>query len=396
MQPDFNTRYIAAVDNPQKHFTIDIETDLVSADRSTNIYNKPPEFVMGGIKVSNNFPVATMEQERSYAQALSAGINGDCLIIGHNVCFDLMPLNGFMNEYVNRVLLWDTQLAEYLISGQTKSKQTLKELAQHYNTEHQKDDEVGDMIREGISPKDIPVDVLTKYLQADVATTYDIFLCQREQLLHSHSPNLPMNRVIEQMRYLSNTHLASCQGFAVDLKRADKILAGLDQDAGLLEYTICHKMANIFEGKLVPNPASVAQWKAILYGGELKYSERVQTGEVYKTGTKAGQPKTKLVTKTLILKGIYCGANPPTKNASEETLKFIVEHAASPDLKTLLLNLLDLRTLHKERQTYYEGYMGYARQHPRETINSQYNHTITPTGRISSSKPNLQNIKGED
>lgn len=396
MSQEYNQLYTEAVDDSRKHFTIDIETDLVSSLKSTNIYNTPPEFVMGGIKVGNVNPsVAVITSERVYAQTLAAGIHGGCLIIGHNVCFDLMPLNGHMQDYIGRIFLWDTQLAEYLISGQTKQKQTLKELAQHYGTEWQKDDEVGDKIREGISPKDMPRDLVEDYLRADVETTYEVFTKQLEYMNSPHVRRKQRMNLIEQMRYLATTHLASCQGFAVDLRRASRILSRLDQDVGLLEYGIEQEMSNIFSGVVLPNPASATQWNAILYGGNLKYQVREHTGESYKTGLKAGQPKTKIVSKVLELKGMS-DVKPAVKNTSEDTLRHISTATKNKDLRTLLMNLLDLRTLYKERQTYYEGYMEFARRHPRGTINSQYNHVLTPTGRISSSKPNLQNIKGED
>ena len=60
--------------------------------------------------------------------------------------------------------------------------------------------------------------------------------------------------------------------------------------------------------------------------------------------------------------------------------------------KGLCCDLLDLRQLMKSASTYFDPYIERAilgRVHP------SYNHTIAQTGRLTSSKPNMQNISGK-
>lgn len=58
----------------------------------------------------------------------------------------------------------------------------------------------------------------------------------------------------------------------------------------------------------------------------------------------------------------------------------------------IVASILEYRTLAKLKSTYADGLAGFIG--PDGRIHSTFNQTITATGRISSTEPNLQNISG--
>jgi DNA polymerase I-like protein with 3'-5' exonuclease and polymerase domains len=153
------------------------------------------------------------------------------------------------------------------------------------------------------------------------------------------------------------------------------------------------------------NPNSTDHLCCLFFGGELKDREQIKVG-VYKTGQKCGREKYKWQEKIVIIKGL--GLKPPKSfltpkgniSLNEKNLSLIAAkkgHIAAE----IASKILELRKLLKEISTYYEGMEELIHNHD-SCIHGHFSHCGydnngdtrggTSTGRLSSYRPNLQNL----
>jgi DNA polymerase I-like protein with 3'-5' exonuclease and polymerase domains len=144
------------------------------------------------------------------------------------------------------------------------------------------------------------------------------------------------------------------------------------------------------------NPSSVDHLNAFLYGGVLSFRRKVPDG-VYKTGTRKGQPKEKWETYEVTLpqrckpikgtelkkEGLY--------SVDDSTIKRL---KGAKDIRDLILTRA---VLQKRLTAYYRGLDELITEHnwKKDKLHGVLNQCVARTGRLSSSKPNLQNFDGE-
>jgi hypothetical protein len=142
----------------------------------------------------------------------------------------------------------------------------------------------------------------------------------------------------------------------------------------------------------------------LLWGGHVKTKrQEIQRDEedndiIYKTGKRAGEVKMKWETGDVLIEGL---ADETTKaffikkgwetKGGASTLKHIQKYG-SPEAKELALEIIEIRKINKSISTYFKPYIDFEID---GKIHPNYNHNITQTGRLSSSKPNMQNISGK-
>jgi len=158
---------------------------------------------------------------------------------------------------------------------------------------------------------------------------------------------------------------------------------------------ISNKLKSIYPDVPI-NFASGDQLSAFLYGGTIT-EERKEFAGYTKTGKNVGKPRYKIVEIQHTLPRIYTPL-PKTEmkkagvySTSQDTLlklKGDKEH---------LNFLLELAKLEKLNGTYYKGLVSLAEEHhwPDGYLHGTFNQTVARTGRLSSSKPNLQNFSNE-
>ena len=153
------------------------------------------------------------------------------------------------------------------------------------------------------------------------------------------------------------------------------------------------------------NPNSSSQVATALWGGQVKVPVDVEVlgedGEPirYKSGDKKGQIKTK---KGFSMETVQPLVSQDTidlfnnrgwdKNASAQALMYIQKYDEG-DAVEFAQDITGLRHINKTINTYYKPYIDFAVS---ETIHPTYNHCITQTGRLSSSKPNMQNMNNKE
>ena len=376
--------FIDAIEK-NRYIVIDSETTLINKDKS--IYSEVPEFILAVKYTADKGQFIAYVSQATY----QLGVFGSPhqIIVGHNLSYDLLQTGYGYTDLPRNFIYWDTAIAAYELSGQTRTFPSLEESAEAYGIKATKDSTVSEMIKGGICPKDIPQNMLFDYCRQDVILTSLLFEKQ-----FSHFIRLPrnlQNLILERMDYRINTHLMSMNGMYMDkLEMTSQIEVLTEQAAAYEDLLVAHMSARLPEMSVLEiNPSSTKQLEHVLYGGTYTVKRDVPTGEVYKTGPKAGTPKTRKEDITYnVTTPIYPGP-PASRTTKEEDLKKLPGSA-------FVDALLTYRGIMKELNTYFIGYMAAGREEGiYNVINTEFKHTITPTGRISSTKPNIQNLTGD-
>lgn len=144
------------------------------------------------------------------------------------------------------------------------------------------------------------------------------------------------------------------------------------------------------------NFASNDHLSAFLYGGTVKEDGKEHIG-FFKSGAKAGQPKYKNIVIEHKLPRIY---TPLKGSEMAKEGNFAVDESTLRKLrgnKKIVDMVLELGKLQKLNGTYYKGLVELRKEMNWEDgiLHGQFNQTTAQTGRLSSSKPNLQNFASE-
>lgn len=301
------------------------------------------------------------------------------LLVGHNVKFDAL----YTYRGTNTVLptLWDTQLAEYLLTGQQEKYASLDSLIVKYvGAASVKDSRIKDYWDKGIDTEDIPRSELEPYLINDVACTTTIFKAQWAEC--ERRGILPW--VLTQMDALRATTCMSLAGMYVN-------------------WGYVNSQQNVYDGerKLFIESAQKLlgdfQWSSnkdlslYFFGGKVKKTRSIEIG-TYKNG----KPKFKKEEYEEEVKGKLPWLPSAAPGASgyysvdEAQLEAITKSILAPkDAIEVATFVLAARSSSKIADTYYGGLQQL--RFPNNCIYPNLNHCQTATGRLSSSQPNLQN-----
>lgn len=311
-------------------------------------------------------------------------IQKDSLVVGFNLKFDLHWLRRYGITLLDHKL-WDCQLAEFILSNQRTHYPSLNIALSRYNLPAKKDI-LQKYLDEGKDVNEIPKDELLEYLQHDLESTYQLFLRQQEDINKQYRRIFSIQcvdlHVLQEMEW---------NGMKYDFEKS----AELSNSSRGKEKELIKKLNDLVNVQYI-NWNSGDHVSTVLYGGELDIEARVPVG-VYKTGTKAGQPRFKvehhkhplprlvepLKGSELKKEGYWSTAEP-----------ILTELKAKGVAGKIVKLLLELSKLDKERSTYFDGipkkaaYFGWNDS----MIHGQINQCVAVTGRTSSSNPNLQNI----
>jgi len=335
------------------------------------------------------------------------------MLVGHNIKFDLLwsrrakttvrDLDTSSKQYLwdyiaQHATVWDTQLAEYLCSGQTMLFPSLEECCVKR----------GITLRKSINLKEeIPkvngdvslIPDLDKYLKNDLEMTRELFLMQMaDPHVVAH-----LDWYMAQMDALLGETEIEWNGMAVDygtlmhkandgMRRCSTIEA--DIKAILLANSYTEALVEQIE---LTKPSHLS---ALLYGGELKWEEREEIGK-YKTGAKIGQARFRVHKKAETLKSlthIKVITDAGELSTSDEALEQIINSGSG--LGTTIAKATQLhRSLNKSVGTTLEGLLKWSVVNAttgEHHVHPQLNGCQTVTGRRSSSKPNGQNFPTDD
>lgn len=329
--------------------------------------------------------------------------------VAHNISFDLeyllyrakMDIDEEVYEsLVARLLeigLWDTQLAAYLLSGQQHKWATLDQLATQYGGVV-KDSRMKEYWKAGVKTPDIPKEEILPYLEWDVRNLEIIY---EAQVLEAEEKGM-LPFIMTQMKARLCTIVMQVNGMHFDKERAVIVAGQLRRDVEALEKNLISQMLVNSHQDFVPNPGSTKHLAAYLFGGVVNYEYKAPlldddgTHVVFKSGIRKGQPRFRNMVGVVEYPGIMSEAVVKPERTSSggikcnaELLDKLVRVYDSDFAETVL----EYRNLKKSLTTYFAGYA--ALTWPDGLIHGSLNHCQTDTGRLSSSKPNMQNISNK-
>jgi DNA polymerase I-like protein with 3'-5' exonuclease and polymerase domains len=299
-------------------------------------------------------------------------------------------------------VIWDVQLGEFILSGQTLSYASLDDTLKSYGLDP-KEDKVKEYWELGIDTPDIPIEILKPYNIRDVEAIYEVLPLQ-QQALNEKQRSLVLLEG-EDMKTLME---AEWNGAKWDYEGADYALRCYKDDLDVIDQKLWTFIPE--EAKAYFNWNSGDDLSLLIYGGNGSYPYATEEPAVYKTGEKKGQAyvkrswHTKEISFPLRFKPLE---GTTVKKCLAPTYKGTLFYETNePTLKQLksrrkedkdLLDLLDkrakvskvvemLESMHKLMTTL---------RWQDNLIHGQYNQNVARTGRLSSSRPNLQNCPEE-
>ena len=313
------------------------------------------------------------------------GLDSSTMICGHNISFDLLYLyrtNSHIQYLLQKQRIWDTQLAEYILTGQQSKFSSLDELSVKYGLPI-KDDKIKSYFQAGLGSDKIPPEELIPYLEQDLINTWVIANKQYKASVDSGQTVL----ILSQMEALHATTEMMFNGLHIDKKTLDKYTVEV-----VNSYVEVKLDLEVLALGLVEDINSPKQWSQFFFGGKKKIKVKEEVG-VYKNGN----AKFKLVDKELVIKPFIIYTPDPDKvsaktgqiSVDDTVLSDMLNHTVDARAISIIKSLLKYRELSKQLSTYVQGL---SKHIIGDYIHGKLNHTATVTGRLSSTNPNLQNI----
>lgn len=307
------------------------------------------------------------------------------LIVGFNFKFDLHWLIKSGLSTLRSKQIWDVQIAEFILSHQTNRFPSLNETCEKYGLEL-KQDKVKEYWDNGVQTDEIPWDVLEEYATKDAELTLACYHAQRK-----HMSPAQIRLCYLMCQDLQILQEMEAKGIPFDEKLCDTRSKEVDDKIS----TLNGKLAAIYP--TVPiNFGSNDHLSAFLYGGTVKEDGKEHIG-FFKSGQKIGQPKYKNIIIEHKLPRLY---QPLKGSEMAKEGNYAVDEGTLRKLrgnKNIVNMILELSKLEKLNGTYYKGLVKLRNEmHWEEgVLHGNFNQTTAQTGRLSSSKPNLQNFASE-
>ena len=373
-----------------KTLVLDVETTITNTGHP---FTKDNKLMLVGLDGHRVYDIEYgVEPHQESLKQIQVAVDSADVLVGFNIKFDLHWLQRYgINFKTKRV--HDCQLVEFILRNQANPYPSLNGTAEYYDLGTKLDEVKETYWKNGIDTNKIPLNILTDYLNQDVDLTYKVYLEQVKEL------ELPEHVNKKRLISLHNQDLLVLQdieynGLQYEYQHSITLGDELDEqisklDRKLVEY---HKSDHF-------NPSSNVHLSALLYGGTITYREQEESG-VYKGGARMGEVKYKWVDKEFDLKQLFEPLDgtelkrPGQYKTNDDTLQRL---EGSEESMKILKILLTRATLEKRRGTYYIGVpalsdtMGWTNN----LLHGQLNQCVAKTGRLSSSKPNLQNFDSE-
>lgn len=286
--------------------------------------------------------------------------------------------------------VWCCQLAEFVLSGQTERFPSLEATSVKYNLGHKIDIIKTEYWNKGIGTEEIPRDVLSEYCKQDVDLTYQVYLKQVVQF--QEKPKL-----YKLFKLLCQDLLVLEEMEWNGLEYDKELCQQRSEELSIEINTIQQQLSKVYPDVPI-NFNSGDMLSAFLYGGTVKEDGKEEIG-LYKTGPRAGEKKY----KNIVIEHQLPRLVEPLKNSEVKkdgyykTDEGTLRKLKGPAAKRFVGPLLRLAEIQKLDGTYYSGIPTMAEEfHWEENmIHGQFHQVVAQTGRLSSSKPNLQNFAGE-
>jgi len=328
---------------------------------------------------------------KKHLEEIQSRINEAEILVGFNIKFDLHWLRKYGINFVGK-RIWDCQLVHFILTGQQYTYPSLNGVAAYYDLGSKLDVVATEYWGNKIDTPNIPKDILEEYLLGDLQLTQKVYEKQMEKfasctkqmqrLISLHNQDL---MVLQEMEY---------NGIIFDETKSTELGKELQTQITLLNKRL-YEYHNLVEF----NPSSNEHLSVLLYGGTIKVKRREVIG-LFKTGDRKGQAKERWVEHEIKFDRL---ATPLKGSELTKEGYFSTDEATLKSLrgtkyaKELVELILTRATLEKRLTTYYTGLVDLrtSMNWKTDVLHGQLNQCVARTGRLSSSKPNLQNFDGE-
>lgn len=335
---------------------------------------------------TEHFYVVNHNEQTSFddPRIIQPSLHRSNTLVGANLKFDLCWL---LHSGINfdEVRLFDIQVAEYLLEGQQPEGLKLNYLAQKY-LGREKLPDVAEYWEQGLDTKEIPLDKLREYNLEDCRLTLEIAKIQ-EKLLKEKGLWKVALVDFEKIKTLTDMEY---EGVKVDTRECDRLGEELRSRISLVERDLrehCKRNVNL---------DSPEQLSSILYGGCYKVPEsrvwvpvRLKSGQLKWRGRAA---KLEVKEKGLGIEPIK-GSELKKPGLYSASVPILQQLRGSTATQKAVLGLLNERSaIAQQLETFVDGIRKHIIQ---ERVHPSFNGTVTRTGRLSCSNPNLQNQSRE-
>lgn len=373
-----------------KYLVIDVETTI---SNKGNPFDETNKLCYIGLLNSTPHTINIEYDDEPYGDKLNKvqkEIDNSEILVGFNIKFDLHWIRKYRINFMDK-RIWDCQLVHFILTGQQNPYPSLNSVAEYYALGSKLDVVATEYWANKIDTPNIPKDILENYLEQDLNLTKQIYFKQLEEL--KQNPNLI------KLISLHNQDLLVLQemefnGLLFNEEKSNELANQTKQEVNKLDEFL-------FQFHNCPgfNPSSNDHLSAFLYGGVISLRRRVACG-IFKTGSKSGQVKERWEEYQVEFPRLFT----PLKGSElqkerfwstdEATLKSLKGSWKAREAREILLFR---STLEKRLTTYYRGLTNLIKEMNWETnvLHGQLNQCVARTGRLSSSKPNLQNFDGE-
>jgi DNA polymerase I-like protein with 3'-5' exonuclease and polymerase domains len=376
----------------------DFETSTSNNGHFADLNNKA---VSVGFKWLNGDCNTYRVYDKDYSHVIQNLVDRATLLVGFNIKFDLHWLRNIGVKFEHKKI-WDCQIAEFLFGCQTSPYPSLNQALEFYGLPLKLDVVKEEYWDKGVDTQDVPPAILDEYLVGDLVATEGVFKKQAELFKTIHKGKYKLFQlqcmdllVLQEMEY---------NGIKFESEEARQAAIEIEGQIADIERSLRMDIGGV-DGCPI-NFNSNDHVSAILYGGTISEPVKVPNG-VFKTGLRAGQIKYKNETVDHTFPRLV----QPLKNT--ETVKSHKKVAEGGDhchwsvsedvllslkanklVKGLVTKLLELSKLNKLKNTYLLGYPDLIDKMnwPKGMLHGNLNQCTAVTGRLSSTKPNMQNI----
>jgi len=357
---------------------------------NANPFSKCNSLVYVGLRTHDGryltFPIEYSYQP--YGEALKLiqqEINNHDCIIGFNLKFDLHWIKRYNLDFSNK-RVFDCQLCEFCLSNQLDSFPSLDSTALKHGFEGKLDVIKLEYWDKGIDTELIPKEILEEYLIRDLDQTYKVFQKQQSLVKEKRTLVSLCNQdllVLQEMEW---------NGMLYDVKQSLEKGDALQKEINDIDK-------DIIERSNFPhlNIASGDHLSAILYGGSIKIPFRESYVFTYKSGKQAVKERwsEQVYTFQQLIKPLK-GSELKKEGFYATNFDTLSTLKCKGKAKELVNLILQRSKLEKLRGTYLHGIPSIMKENDWEEdyIHGQLNQCVAVTGRLSSSKPNLQNMDG--
>lgn len=381
--------------------TLDVETTTKNRGHPFT----PENFMVSySVKINDEPTIFKYYTQPDFLSFLREVLSKATLVVGFNIKFDLHWLCRYGIRIRYGCSIWDVSLAEFVITGQEAVMVSLDDVLLSYGIET-KVDKVKEYWNLGIDTPDVPYEVLEEYNNGDVDKTYEAFLLQSE-----FASDKQKTLILLQGADLRTLQAAEFCGIKFDVDKCVALRQQYVDELKALKESLQKYVPDTIPEQCTFNWDSGDQLSALLYGGEITYEWRTEEEAIYKSGDKKGTPYLKGTWHSHV-QSFPKRFNPLERSAVKKclvpgyvgTMYYQVDDPTLKQLKSnknenrQLLVLLDevakKGQILKMMETFLNHFTEYGWEN--NIVHGQYNQNIARTGRLSSSKPNMQNTPGE-